>query len=105
MDVLVELLPPSYTAKTESSAKDSRRKNQSQYKNSENKALQKLNEIVEPEREDQQEISNGDKQVVPDIERRKGDERRQQRMKRGRWLESRDRNDRRATAMTVFVKV
>lgn len=105
MDVLVELLPPSYTGKTEPSAKDSRRENQSAYKNSDNKALQKLNEIIESEKDDQQTLSNDDKKTVPDIERRKGAERRQKRMQRGRWLESRDRHDRRATAMTVFVKV
>jgi hypothetical protein len=36
-------------------------------------------------------------------ERRSGHDRRQQPIKRGRWLESSDRNNRRATALNVIV--
>lgn len=96
MDVLVELLPPSFTAKTEPAAKDSRR--QQPQKNKQAKAR-----AAEPDHE-QVTLKTTAKPIL-DTERRSGEERRQQRMVRGRWLESRDRYDRRTTALSVFVKV
>lgn len=96
MDVLAELLPPSYTAKAEPSARDSRRQ-QPQGKQPD-KALK-----VEQDR--QQSRLKITAKPLPEKERRAGEDRRQQRMQRGRWLESRERYDRRAKALTVFVKV
>ena len=91
MDVLTELLPSSYTAKAEPSAKDSRQR-QSQAKKSHS--------------EDQQmALNNNDLKTGPDNERRAGDDRRLQSMKRGRWLESRDKKDRRTATTDLSLKV
>ena len=98
MDVLTELLPSSYTGKTESSSKDSRR-----HQPKHNQKINQKNdiELIEKKLNDK---ANVDKSVWV-IERRSGDDRRQQKMDRGRWLESRDRKDRRSNPSTVFVKV
>lgn len=96
MDVLVELLPPSFTAKTEPAAKDSRRQQPQEKKQAKARRA---------EQDPEQAMLKVTAKLIPDTERRAGEERRQQRMKRGRWLESRDRHDRRATALSVFVKV
>ncbi len=99
MDVLAELLPSSYTVKAEPSAKDSRRQQpqakqgraQKTDKNSQSESLETpLNNQVK---------------TLPEHERRTGDDRRQHSMKRGRWLESRDKNDRRTTATGLCLKV
>ena len=100
MDVLAELLPPNYTAKAEPSSKDSRRHQPQKKKQSKG-----LGSEPETEQALLKEKLSATQSSLPDSDRRMGEDRRQQRMKRGRWLESRDRNDRRATAMTVFVKV
>lgn len=96
MDVLAELLPPSYTAKAEPSARDSRRHQQHEKK--------QQNE-PEPELKSDQETIKITANPLPETERRNGEDRRQQRMNRGRWLESRARNDRRAKESAIFVKV
>ena len=93
MDVLTELLPPSYTGKGEPIAKDSRRHRQEQ---NQANAAELTQESVQEERT---------AESAPDIERRSGEDRRHQQTDRGRWLESRARKDRRASASTVFVKV
>ncbi|MBA6292961.1 hypothetical protein H4J58_05375 [Colwellia sp. MB3u-70] len=90
MDVFVSLLPASFTAKTERLEKDSREKQQQQSKKTPNALIKQLKiKITSPE--------------LSEYERRSGRDRRQKRIKRGRWLESRDRNDRRATALNVIV--
>jgi len=89
MKVLLDLLPASFTAKAEPVAKDSRQKQQPRQQGQSTEQVEAKTTAEE----------------LVEAERRNGEERRQQRMKRGRWLESRDRNDRRATALTVFVKV
>lgn len=93
MDVLVDLLPPSYTAKAEPSAKDNRHK-QRQEKPSKNIASKS---------------ARADKALAAPInveaERRTGQDRRLKKTSRGRWLESRNRNDRRRRASEVFVKI
>jgi hypothetical protein len=94
MEVFADLLPPSYTAKTEPSAKDSRRQRQ-QGKSSQQEA------VLDSE-QDTIKITTG---PIIENERRAGDDRRQQQTNRGRWLESRDRNDRRAIESAIFVKV
>ncbi|UUO22623.1 hypothetical protein FGD67_05065 [Colwellia sp. M166] len=100
MDVLTELLPSSYTAKAEPSAKDSRQR-QSQAKKSQAK-----NATKKPHSEDQQmALNNNDLKTGPDNERRAGDDRRLQSMKRGRWLESRDKKDRRTATTDLSLKV
>ncbi|MBA6392134.1 hypothetical protein H4J38_15275 [Colwellia sp. BRX10-3] len=92
MDVLVDLLPPSYTAKAEPSSKDSDQKRQEQHNKSSNSSL------------DPVEVK-ANAQTLVDTERRAGEDRREQEINRGRWLESRISKDRRANALTVFVKV
>tara|TARA_R110000737_G_scaffold49733_4_gene70637 strand:+ start:4741 stop:5031 length:291 start_codon:yes stop_codon:yes gene_type:complete len=96
MDVLVELLPPSYTAKAEPSARDSRRQ-QPQAK--------QQDKTPKLARTCQKSLLKVIVKSCPESDRRTGEDRRRQRVKRGRWLESRDRHDRRAIALTVFVKV
>ncbi|MBA6339731.1 hypothetical protein H4J59_01710 [Colwellia sp. MB02u-10] len=90
MDVFVSLLPASFTAKAERSEKDSREKQQQQRKTRPNSLTEQLKiKITSP--------------TLSEYERRSGGDRRQQRFKRGRWLESCNRNDRRATALNVIV--
>ena len=98
MDVLTELLTPSYSVKSESTAKDRKQKNkgysQTRHKypanNSENPS-----DII-----DIRTASNWG-----EVERRSGRDRREQMEGRGRWLESRDRNDRRTTRLAISVKI
>lgn len=95
MDVIAELLPPSYLLKSESASKDKRQK--SGYRNSTTKeSTTEKSEVVETKVA----ISEWN-----DVDRRTGKDRRKQMAKRGRWLESRDRNDRRASAYEIFVKI
>lgn len=99
MDVLTELLPPSYTGKSEALAKDSKRQTPQQENNQVTKQDPELASSVDEDKKEK---------INPPVfckDRRSGDDRRHQRLNRGRWLESRDRNDRRATEMKVFVKV
>ncbi|MFT5636167.1 MAG: hypothetical protein ACI89T_001624 [Cognaticolwellia sp.] len=94
MDVLVDLLPPSYTAKAEPLSKDSDQKRQKHHNKSSHFSL----EFVEVK-------AKANDQSLVDTERRAGEERREQEINRGRWLESRISKDRRANTLTVFVKV
>ena len=96
MDVLAELLPPSYTAKAEPLAKDSRRQQPRE------KPQDKAPKAEQTHQRNSRKVIA---KSLPEKERRAGEDRRQQRMQRGRWLESRERSDRRATALTVFVKI
>ena len=90
MDVFVSLLPASFTTKAERLEKDSRERQQQQRKKMPDALTEQLKiKIASP--------------ALSKDERRSGGDRRQQRIKRGRWLESRDRNDRRATALNVIV--
>jgi hypothetical protein len=91
MDVLVDLLPASYTAKAEPSAKDSHQKQKQQKKPPNSPTTQVEVKTSSP--------------ALVEVERRTGDERREQEMNRGRWLESRNRNDRRENASTICVKI
>ncbi|MGB1261462.1 MAG: hypothetical protein ACPG52_01025 [Cognaticolwellia sp.] len=93
MDVLTELLPSSYTGKTEPSAKDSRRHPQDK----------KQADDEQPAKPHKLSKENTDKPEF--VERRSGEDRRLKQVNRGRWLESRDRKDRRANPTNVFVKV
>lgn len=95
MDVLTELLPPSYLLKSESTEKDKRR-NKKGYSNKLSKKLETTKESTEIRKV----LSQWD-----ETDRRSGNDRRKQFAKRGRWLESRDRNDRRAVITDVFVKI
>lgn len=94
MDVLVDLLPPSFSVKIEPSAKDNRHKQQGQHKASSNptsvyKKAEVKSSIV----------------TIVNAERRTGADRRADELNRGRWLESRDSIDRRANKLAIFVKV
>lgn len=99
MDVLIDLLPSVNRVKTETSKKDKRQRNKySRQMNSSN-----LN-IVEGK--DEPDSIAQLKQVFWDgPERRNINDRRQLKNKRGRWLESRDRKDRRAVEYAISVKI
>ncbi|MBA6328567.1 hypothetical protein H4J46_11565 [Colwellia sp. MB02u-6] len=90
MDVFVSLLPASLTTKAERLEKDSREKQQQQRKKMPDALTEQLKIKIAS-------------QALSKDERRSGGDRRQQRIKRRRWLESRDRNDLRATALNVMV--
>lgn len=98
MEVFPDLLPPSFTAKTEPSSKDSQRPKQ-QAKNQ-----SKTTESTTDSELAQDNVEATDTAVYQ-IERRVGGDRRHQQTNRGRWLESRARNDRRASDSEIFVKV
>ena len=100
MDAYVDLLPPSYTVKAAPAANDSSRKNQQGKRKNDEPETE-----AETEAEAAQEPLNVAANLPNGEERRKGEDRRQKSLHRGRWLESRDRNDRRATESAIFVKV
>lgn len=91
MEVLAELLPPSYSVKAEPSAKDSRRQQQEKKSSNKSKPQPSKSKVMT--------------KLAPEIDRRTGEDRRQKKINRGRWLESRGRSDRRASESTIFVRV
>lgn len=98
MDVLAELLPPSYLIKPETTAKDRKQKNK-QYRQVKRSyadvELSGTSEVLNIKR-----ASNWD-----DVERRSGKDRREQMECRGRWLESREEKDRRQVAKAIQIKI
>ena len=96
MDVIAELLPPSYTAKAEPSTKDSEKQRQK-----EEMLRKELDTVFEPE----QKTTEPAVKASSETDRRVGEDRRQQKINRGRWLESRDKNDRRAVESAISVKI
>ncbi len=99
MNVLIDLLPSVNRVRTETSKKDKRQRNKyNRQMNSSNLDLIKSNEESEPVTELKQVFWDGP-------ERRNINDRRQLKNKRGRWLESRDRKDRRAVEYAISVKI
>ncbi len=95
MDVLAELLPPSYLVKAENTAKD--KKQNSKH------SRQQLNQgeqAIAAEDLDVQSAVNWDH-----VDRRSGEDRRQNSKCRGRWLESRAEKDRRQQAKAIAIKI
>lgn len=89
MDVIAEILPSSYLAKSENTAKD--RKNKPA-------AEQKKQQAKQTGKQDAEELTNTNVTAIDawdQQERRSGQDRRQQRKSRGRWLDSRTSPDRR----------
>lgn len=99
MDVLVELLPLSYRAKAEPATKDRRQKQQKQHQ----QLKQTASQVSGTASETLEKKLNTE--FLPDIERRRGEDRRQHDMHRGRWLESRSRHDRRIQALGILMKI
>jgi len=98
MDVLIDLLPSVNQVKIEQSKKDKRQRN---------KYNRQMNLTVSKKSGDSK-VENGAllKQVFwTGPERRSSEDRRQLKKKRGRWLESRDRKDRRTTEYAISVKI
>ncbi len=98
MDVLIDLLPSVNQMKIENSKKDKHQRNKYTRQMTSATHEAPLAKMVE----------NGTvfKQVYWDgPERRSPVERRHLKNKRGRWLESRDRNDRRTTRLAISVKI
>lgn len=99
MNVLIDLLPSVNRVKTETSKKDKRQRNKyNRQMNSSNLDIIKGNEESAPVTELKQVFWDGP-------ERRNINDRRQLKNKRGRWLESRDRKDRRAVEYAISVKI
>jgi len=99
VNVLIDLLPSVNRVRTETSKKDKRQRNKyNRQMNSSNIDLIKSNEESEPVTELKQVFWDGP-------ERRNINDRRQLKNKRGRWLESRDRKDRRAVEYAISVKI
>lgn len=98
MDVLAELLPPSYLVKPENTAKDRKQKNKAYSQSS-----QAYANVSEEESTNQlavKEASNWN-----EVERRSGKDRRAQMESRGRWLESRAEKDRRQQSKAIQIKI
>ncbi len=96
MDVITELLPPTNLVKSETAVKDQKQ----------NKKQQKKKETVIKE--------DDSTSIIPikikfsnwnSVDRRTGNDRRLQLSKRGRWLESRDRNNRRVVELPISMKI
>jgi hypothetical protein len=99
VDVLIDLLPSVNRVKTETSKKDKRQRNKySRQMNSSNLNREKGNEDADSVARLKQVFWDGP-------ERRNTSDRRQLKNKRGRWLESRDRKDRRAVEYAISVKI
>ena len=99
MDVLIDLLPSVNRVKTEASKKDKRQRNKySRQMNSSALNGEQMNENTGSVAQLKQVFWDGP-------ERRNTNDRRQLNNKRGRWLESRDRKDRRAVEYAISVKI
>ena len=101
MDVLIDLLPSVNQVKIANSKKDKRQRN---------KYNRQMNSGYSENDASKATISNESnvslKQVLwTGVDRRSSVDRRQLKNKRGRWLESRARNDRRAIEFTISVKI
>jgi len=97
MDVLAELLPPSYLVKSENTAKDKKHK-QRRYQNANDDRYQ----------EHTSESENIELTTASDwneVDRRSGKDRREQSKNRGRWLESRAQKDRRQQSKAIQIKI
>ena len=98
MDVLIDLLPSVNQVKIENAKKDKRQRNK--YTRQMTSSSSKKSSAKDIEK------GTAFKQVFWDgPERRSSVDRRFLKHKRGRWLESRDRNDRRATRTAISVKI
>jgi len=96
MDVITELLPPTNLVKSETTVKDQKQ----------NKKQKK--EKASATKEDEVASVVAIKTKFSDwnsVDRRTGNDRRLQLSKRGRWLESRDKNNRRAVEQSISVKI
>jgi hypothetical protein len=97
MDVISELLPHVNQVKSAHASKDS-----PQHKQHPKNLAQYNDEQVTKDETNVVRLNVSELEIV---DRRSGDDRRQNRLNRGRWLESRDRSDRRALTTSVFVKI
>jgi len=96
MDVITELLPPTNLVKSETASKDKKQK-----KKHENPPQADLKVVeVKPDSVVKARFSNWNS-----VDRRTGDDRRKQLNKRGRWLESRDRSNRRTLELEQSVSM
>lgn len=98
VDVLIDLLPAANQVKIAQSKKDKRQANK--YNRQMNSAAS-LPDVAD-------DVKNGigiKKVLWKGPERRSSADRRHLKNKRGRWLESRDRNDRRTTQYAISVKI
>jgi len=99
MDVLIDVLPSVNRVNIGSSKKDKRQRNKyNRQMSSSNLQVVKSNDNEDDTSELKQVFWNGP-------ERRSNNDRRQLKNKRGRWLESRDRKDRRALESAISVKI
>ena len=96
MDVITELLPPTNLVKSETATKDQKQNKKHQ---KEKDSVIKAAEVV-PVVAIKTKFSDWNS-----VDRRTGNDRRLQLSKRGRWLESRDKNNRRAVEQSISVKI
>ena len=104
MDVLIDLLPTVNKVQLENAQKDKKQRN----KYNRQMVSHFNGKNSSPTEEDESEVATEIqlKQATwAGVDRRSYSDRRKLKNKRGRWLESRDRNDRRAAAFTLSVKI
>lgn len=101
MNYIAQLLPSQHPAKTEHSHKDKKQKNP--MLDSDEKSEQESHSQPDPESPD---IISGSETFADEIfeERRTGDDRRSKNITRGRWLDSREKQDRRKP-VDIYVKI
>jgi len=85
MNYIQDLLPQTRLVQLESASRDKRHKNKSRYQSFTQESLN----------QEQADKIESKEVIWADIERRSGDDRRQNAIERGRWLESRAKKDRR----------
>ncbi|OKY25322.1 hypothetical protein [Thalassotalea sp. PP2-459] len=97
MDVLADLLPPSYLVKSETTAKD---RQPEQHEPQQEQSSEENNETAEQTQK---------KKKAPKkayfVERRSGEDRRLHQKNRGRWLDSRLNKDRRKENIKTEIKL
>jgi len=97
MDVFPELLTSSLLVRTDKPAEDLKQKNKNRYK--------AMRQAYAPPVDDESLTIGASNFSWDEIERRSGEDRREQEKCRGRWLESRIEKDRRELANAIFVKI
>jgi len=98
MDVLAELLPPSYLVKSENAAKDKKHKGNKYNSRKHSYTAEAVSLAIEENR-------TIDSQHWDQVERRSGKDRREGEYCRGRWLESRAEKDRRQLSKAIQITI
>ena len=91
MNFINEFLPEVRRVQMENASRDKKQKNSARYQ-----------QFEQSKEQDEENTMNVEEIIWADIERRSGEDRRQQHSERGKWLESRHNKDRRKQDQLYF---